>query len=208
MNRVSAPAYRPGSRQIAYVDTETGEFQERGLAHREDAEKFYRDLAAQGKRTRLGMGASGHARWFERLLAELNVELWMGDAAKIRAKRVRKKKTDRRTRGIFCSSWLKDDFPKVWIPGWENRDVRQLLWHRHRMVQMHDRIMNQLLAIAINEGLHCKKRLWRGRGPQQLEAFALAPVGEPATPGSVAVAGSSTPVPRWPACGPNFFNCS
>ena len=41
------------------------------------------------------MEASGHARWFERLLAELNFELWMGDAAAIRAKRVRKQKTDR-----------------------------------------------------------------------------------------------------------------
>jgi transposase len=76
------------------VDTETGEYQERGLAHREDAEKFYRDLAAPGMKVRLGMEASGRARWFERLLGEPKVELWMGDAAKIRAKRVRKKKTD------------------------------------------------------------------------------------------------------------------
>jgi hypothetical protein len=36
---------------------------------------------------------SGHARGFERLLAELNFELWIGDAAEIRAKRVRKQKT-------------------------------------------------------------------------------------------------------------------
>jgi len=35
------------------------------------------------------------ARWFERLLAELQVELWIGDAAEIRTKRVRKQKTDR-----------------------------------------------------------------------------------------------------------------
>jgi hypothetical protein len=28
------------------VDTDTGEFQERRLQHREEAEKFYRDLAA------------------------------------------------------------------------------------------------------------------------------------------------------------------
>jgi hypothetical protein len=41
------------------------------------------------------MEASGQARWFERLLAELNFELWIGDASEIRAKRVRKKKTDR-----------------------------------------------------------------------------------------------------------------
>ena len=30
------------------VDTDTGELQERRLQHREEAEKFYRDLAALG----------------------------------------------------------------------------------------------------------------------------------------------------------------
>jgi len=34
------------------VDTEIGELQERRLQHREEAEKFYRDLAAQGMRER------------------------------------------------------------------------------------------------------------------------------------------------------------
>jgi transposase len=34
---------------------------------------------------------------------------------------------------------LKDDFPQIWVPSWENRDVRQLLWHRHRMVQARTR---------------------------------------------------------------------
>jgi hypothetical protein len=41
------------------------------------------------------MEATGHARWFERLLAELGFELWSEDPAKIQAKRVRKQKTDR-----------------------------------------------------------------------------------------------------------------
>ena len=58
---------------------------------------------------------------------------------------------------------------------WQNRDLRQLLWHRHRMVQARTRVMNQLQAVALNEGLHCKKKLWRERGRQQLESFALAP---------------------------------
>ena len=70
---------------------------------------------------------------------------------------------------------LKDDFPQIWVPSWENRDLRQLLWHRHRMVQARTRIMNQLQAVALNEGLRCKKRLWREHGRQQLEAFRLAP---------------------------------
>ena len=56
---------------------------------------------------------------------------------------------------------LEDDFPQIWVPSWENRDLRQLLWHRHRMVQARTRIMNQLQAVALNEGLRCKKRLWR-----------------------------------------------
>ena len=43
------------------------------------------------------------------------------------------------------------------------------------MVQARTRIMNQLQAVALNEGLLCKKRLWRERGRQQLEAFLLAP---------------------------------
>jgi len=167
--------YHPAFQQIAFVDTDTGELQERRLQHREEAEKFYRDLAAQGMKVRVGMEASGHARWFERLLAELNFELWIGDAAEIRTKRVRKQKTDRQDAQLILKLMLKDDFPRIWVPSWENRDLRQLLWHRHRMVQARTRIMNQLQAVALNEGLRCKKRLWREAGREQLEAFRLAP---------------------------------
>src|SRR6202007_1007392 len=169
--------YHPGFQQIAYVDTETGELQERRLRHPEEAEKFYRDLWERKLRVRVGMEASGHARWFERLLAELNFELWIGDAAEIRTKRVRKQKTDRQDAELILRLMLKDDFPQIWVPSWENRDLRQLLWHRHRMVQARTRIMNQLQAVALNEGLRCKQRLWRERGRQQLESFRLAPWG-------------------------------
>ena len=167
--------FHPEFQQIASVDTDSGEFQEKRLAHPEEAEQFYRDLAAQGKKVRVGMEASGPARWFERLLAELPLELWIGDAAQIRAKRVRKQKTDRQDAQLILKLMLKDDFPQIWVPSWENRDLRQLLWHRHRMVQARTRIMNQLQAAALNEGLRCKKRLWRERGRQQLESFRLAP---------------------------------
>ena len=167
--------YHPGFQQIAFVDTETGELQERRLEHREEAEKFYRDLAAQGIKARVGMEASGHARWFERLLAELQCELWIGDAAAIHAKRVRKQKTDRQDAQLILRLMLKDDFPQIWVPNWENRDLRQLLWHRHRMVQARTRIMNQLQSVALNEGLRSKKRLWRDAGRERLEAFQLAP---------------------------------
>src|SRR3979490_897057 len=167
--------YHPGFQQIAFVDIETGDCGEQRLQHREEAEKFYRDLAGQGKAVRVGMEASGHARWFERLLAELNFELWIGDAAEIRTKRVRKQKTDRQDAELILKLMLEDRFPQIWVPSWENRDLRQLLWHRHRMVQARTRIMNQLQARALKEGLRCKKRLWGERGRQQLESFQLAP---------------------------------
>jgi transposase len=85
--------YHPGFQQIAFVDTETGECGERRLTHLDEAEQFYRGLKERS--VRVGMEASGHARWFERLLNELGFELWIGDAAEIRTKRVRKQKTDR-----------------------------------------------------------------------------------------------------------------
>jgi transposase len=167
--------YHPGFQQIAFVDTDTGELQERRLEHREEAETFYRGLGSQGTTVRVGMEASGHARWFERLLGELRFELWIGDAAEIRTKRVRKQKTDRQDAELILRLLLEDRFPRVWVPSWENRDLRQLLWHRHRMVQARTRIMNQLQAVALNEGLRCKKRLWREAGREQLESFRLAP---------------------------------
>src|ERR1700690_4587461 len=145
--------YHPSFEQIAFVDTETGELQERRLGHREEAEKFYRDLAAQGIKVRVGMEASGQARWFERLLSELQCELWIGDATEIARKRERKQKTDRQDAQHILRLMLKDDFPQIWVPSWENRDLRQLLWHRHRMVQARTRMMNQLQAVALNEGL-------------------------------------------------------
>src|SRR5213080_2361132 len=161
--------FHPEFQQIASVDTDTGEFQEKRLTHREEAEKIYRALACAGQKVRVGMEASGHARWFERLLAELQIELLIGDAAEIRTKRVRKQKTDRQDAQLILSLLLEDRFPRIWVPSWENRDLRQLLWHRHRMVQARTRIMNQLQAVALNEGLRCKKKLWRERGREQLD---------------------------------------
>jgi len=70
---------------------------------------------------------------------------------------------------------LEDRFPRIWVPSPENRDLRQLLWHRHRLVQMRTRIMNQLQALAMNEGRRWRKKLWSERGRAELEKLALAP---------------------------------
>jgi hypothetical protein len=76
------------------------------------------------------------ARWFERLLAELGFEVWIGDPVKIKTKRIKKRKTDREDARLLLRLMREDNFPQIWIPSPENRDLRQLLWHRHRLVQM------------------------------------------------------------------------
>jgi transposase len=106
------------------------------------------------------MEATGYSRWFERLLAELGIEIWMGDPAEIKAKRVKKRKTDRSDALLLLRLLRENNFPQIWVPSPENRDLRQLLWHRHRLVQMRTRIMNQLQALAMNEGYRWKKKLF------------------------------------------------
>jgi len=165
--------YHPEFQQLASVDTETGEFREARLKNPEQAEQFYRELAGRGAQVRIGMEASGHARWLERLFGELQFELWMGDAAQICSQRVRKQKTDRQDAQLILQLLVEERFPRIWVPGSENRDLRQLLWHRHRMVQARTRVMNPLPAVALNEGLRSKKRLWRERDRQPLEWFQL-----------------------------------
>ena len=167
--------YHPGLQQIAFVDTDTGELSQERLAHREQAEQFYRELKQRGMTVRVGMESSGHSYWFERLLQELGFELWIGDPAEVQSKRVRKQKTDRQDAQLLLRLMIEDRFPRIWIPDAANRDMRQLLWHRHRLVQMRTRVMNQLHVVALNEGLRRKKALWRPAGRAELQAIVLAP---------------------------------
>jgi len=168
--------YHPSFQQIAFLVEETGEYSERRQNHSDgEAEKFYRDLQLQGAYVRVGMEATGYSRWFERLLAELDFEVWIGDPAEIKTRRVKKQKTDRQDAQLLLKLMMEDSFPRIWVTSPENRDVRQLLWHRHRLVQMRTRIMNQLQALAMNEGRRWKKKLFSEQGRAELEKLALAP---------------------------------
>ena len=168
--------YHPSFQQIAFMDEETAECGERRWNHSDgETERFYRELKQRGISVRVGMEATGYSRWFERLLAELGFEVWIGDAAEIQTKRVRKQKTDRKDAQLLLKLMLENNFPRIWVPSPENRDLRQLLWHRHRLVQMRTRILNQLQALAMNEGQRWKKRLWSELGRAALVKLPLAP---------------------------------
>jgi transposase len=165
--------YHPRFQQIAFVNTEGGECGQRRLEHRQQAEEFYRRLAGQA--VRIGVEASGHSRWFERLLEELRHELWVGDPRRIRAAAVGKQKTDARDAEHMLQLLLNGQFEKlrIWIPQPEERDLRQLVWHRHRLVGMRTQVKNQLRAVALNEGLGPKPGLWSQAGQERFRALVL-----------------------------------
>lgn len=165
--------YHPRFQQIAWVNTEGGECGQRRLEHMGEAEQFYRSLAGQA--VRVGIEASGHARWFERLLAELGYELWIGNPAAIRAAAPRKQKTDARDAEHLLQLLSSGQFEKlrIWVPTAAERDVRQLVLHRHRLVGMRTRVKNQLRAVALNEGMGRKPGLWSKQGQEQLQALEL-----------------------------------
>ncbi len=165
--------YHPGFQQVAIFDNRTGEYEERRLSHRVEAEEYYRSLG--GQEVRVGMEACGHYPWFERLLAELGIELWLGDAARIRAGVVRKQKTDRRDAEQLMRLLVEERFPRIWVPSLEERDVRQLLVHRHKQVQARTRTKNQLQALALSQGVQRKWKLWTAAGRAELEKLELLP---------------------------------
>jgi transposase len=159
--------------QIAMLDEETGELIERRLEHASgEAEQFYRQLSGP---VRVGIEATGHTRWFERLLAELGHELWVGDAARIRASAVRKQKTDARDAAQLLDLLLSGRFPRLWRPTMAERDLRQLLWHRQKLVWMRNAVGNQLHALAMGEGLCRKKQLFTKKGRRELQGLRLDP---------------------------------
>ena len=137
--------FHPGYQQIAMWDQVSGETLEKALSHerKEEVRAFYVGLTGP---VRVGMEASGQSQWFERMLAELGHEVWIGDAGKIRASCERKQETDRRDAELLVKLLDENRFPPIWVPTPEERDARQLLLHRAKLVRMRSQVKNQMPA--------------------------------------------------------------
>ncbi len=127
------------------------------------------------RRTVVGIEAPFPALWFERLLAELGQELWVGDAARIRASEVRLQKTDPRDAEHLLDLLRTGRFPRIWVPSVEERDLRQLLVHRMKLVRARTQVKNQLHALAISQGVCRRGKLWSAKGRAELEKLTLLP---------------------------------
>ena len=158
---------------IAMLEVEAGEIVTRRLEHENgEARAFYEGLP---KPSLIGIEATGYTQWFERMVAEQGHELWTGDAAEIWARSVRRQVTDTRAAEHLLDLLLTKRFPRIWVPTAEERDLRQLLKHRDKLVRMQTSVRNQLHFLAMSQGVCRKKKLWSAKGRAELEALSLGP---------------------------------
>jgi transposase len=165
--------YHPSWQQICWVDTETGETAEKKLEHGSgEAERFYRELAGPAL---IGMESTGNCQWFVEMATALEHQVWIGDAAKIRASEVRQQKHDRRDAALILKLLLEGRFPRIWMPSSAEKDLRQLLIHRHKLVRFRAQVKNELQHLAMNQGVTKKRKLWSAAGQQVLRDLPLKP---------------------------------
>ncbi|MBI3484279.1 MAG: IS110 family transposase [Acidobacteria bacterium] len=165
--------FHPSWQQVCWLDTETGETAENKLVHVSgDAERFYRRFTTPA---RIGMESTGNCQWFVELVTRLGHEVWIGDAAKIRASDARQQKHDRRDAALLLQLLVEGRFPRIWTPSSEQKDQRQLLIHRYKLVRLRAQVKNGLQHLAMNQGVQKKRRLWSEAGQTLLRELPLKP---------------------------------
>jgi transposase len=165
--------YHPSWQQICWLDTATWETGEKKLEHASgEAERFYGQLPAPAL---IGMESTGNCQWFVKMAAKLGHDVWIGDAAKIRACEVRAQKHDRRDAALILKLLREGRFPRIWIPSGEEKDLRQLLIHRYKLVRIRAQVKTELQHLAMNQGVTKKRKLWSQAGEKVLRELPLQP---------------------------------
>jgi transposase len=171
--RIIGCDYHPSWQQICWMDTETGETEEKKLEHASgEAERFYRQLPG---RALIGMESTGNCQWFVEMATRAGHDVWIGDAARIRAAEVRQQKHDRGDAALILKLLLEGRFPRIWTPSGEEKDLRQLLIHRYKLVRIRATVKNELQHLAMNQGVTKKRKLWSKAGEQVLRELPLKP---------------------------------
>jgi transposase len=155
------------------METTTGETGELKLEHGSgEATRFYRQLPG---RALIGMESTGNCQWFVEMATAAGHDVWVGDAARIRASDTRQQKHDRRDAALILSLLLEGRFPRIWTPSSAEKDLRQLLIHRYKLVCIRAQIKNELQHLAMNQGVTRKRKLWSQAGEKVLRELPLRP---------------------------------
>ena len=164
--------FHPSWQQVSWLNQETGETGDVQLVHEPGAvEKFYRQFPAGSQ---IGMEATGNCQWFVERMARLGHEVLVGDAAKIRASDARQQKHDKRDARLLVQLLVENRFPQIWVPSREQKDLRQLLIHRYKLVRIRAQVKNGLQHLAMNQGVLKKHKLWSVAGQKVLRELPLA----------------------------------
>src|SRR5260221_7869844 len=165
--------YHPSWQQICWFDTATGETGELKLEHASgEAEKFYRGLPGHAL---IGMESTGNCQWFVEMATTAGHDVWISDAAQIRASDVRQQEHDRRDAALILKLLMEGRFPRIWIPSGQEKDLRQLLIHRYKLVRIRAQVKTELQHLAMNQGVTKKRQLWSKAGEKVLRELPLKP---------------------------------
>src|SRR5258708_14270090 len=143
--------FHPSWQQVCWLNMASGEKNNQKLVDDSgDAEKFYRRLAVP---VRVGIEATGNCQCFLELLGKLGHEVWVGDAAKIRACDPRQQKHDPRDARLLLQLLVENRFPRIWTPSSEEKDLQQLLLHHSKLVRMPLHLYNDLQPLPMNKSI-------------------------------------------------------
>jgi len=160
--------------KVAYCDPATGEIQLKDLKHQGDeVRQFYQQLP---KPVIVGLEATGSSLWFEKLLAELGHEVWIGHSTEIRRRARSRQKNDWRDAELCLDLMIKCEFPRIYRLSEESFDILRRLRYRHRLVKLRTMAKNGLHAIALSAGLSLRAKLLTKSGRTKLDGLELSPV--------------------------------
>ncbi|HEV8427197.1 MAG TPA: IS110 family transposase [Pyrinomonadaceae bacterium] len=159
---------------ICYLTTDTGEVLLHQLKHQDKAavRAFYAQFTGQ---VIVGLEASGYSPWFEQMLEELGCEVWLGHATEIRRRARWRHKNDRRDAELILDLMLHDEFPRLYRPPLQSREVLRMLRYRQKLIKMRTIAKNSLQALALQSGLAKGPHLFTKAGLQELRNASLSP---------------------------------
>lgn len=159
---------------ICYLTTDTGEILLHQLKHQDKAavRAFYAQFIGQ---VIVGLEASGYSPWFERMLEELGCEIWLGNATEIRRRARWRHKNDRRDAELILDLMVHDEFPRLYLPPAQSREVLRMLRYRQKLIKIRTIGKNSLQALALQAGLAKGPHLFSKAGLQELRTIPMSP---------------------------------
>ena len=112
-------------------------------------------------------------QWFRRLLSECGHELWIGDAARIRAAELRQQKTDRRDAELILKLMLEESVSADLGAVGSGARCAAVAAGPASPDAGADAVKNQLQSLALNQGLQKGRELWSEAGREQLRELPM-----------------------------------